>query len=86
MSTARIALPAPVASLQAIHREAEATSTVPCLTGAKTALVALTGRSVETLIQFMQKKELQGMVYQFLDRPKLIQAFEVAVGNATCEK
>ncbi len=75
-STARISLAGPVASLQAIQREAEAAVVPSCLNEAKAALVELTSKSTGALLDFMRKKELQSMVYTLVDRERLIGAFE----------
>lgn len=85
LATGRIALPGPVAALQALQREAESTNAPECLADAKAALVKLTAASTNTLIQFMHRSEVAGMVYQFLDRPKLIDAFEQSISSARCK-
>lgn len=84
LATGRIALAGPVAALQALQREVEQMPVPECLADSKQALVGLSSASVNTLLQFMHKDELTGMVYQFLDRPKLIQAFEQSVSHARC--
>lgn len=84
LATGRIALSAPVATLQAVQREAEALQVHRCVSDAQRHLVALTSTSVSTLIQFMGKDELTGVVYQFIDRPTLIAAFERSVVSANC--
>lgn len=87
LATGRIALAAPVATLQALQREVEQMPVPACLADSKQALVALSSASVNTLLQFMHKDELivlNGMVYQFLDRPKLVQAFEQSIEYARC--
>jgi len=84
MATGRIALPGPVAALQALQREAESTNAPECLADAKEALVKLTAASTNTMLKFMHSDDVVGMVYQFLDRPKLIDAFEQSIGDARC--
>lgn len=84
-STARIAVAQPVSALQVIHREVEALTVASCATDSKKALVSLTKRSVDTMIQFMQKQELAGMVYQFLDRPTLVSEFEQSIKLTSCK-
>lgn len=85
LSTGRIALSGPVASLQTLQREIESLDVISCLSDSKLALVALTTKSTITLLQFMQKDELSGMVYKFLDRPKLVSAFEASMENSGCK-
>lgn len=86
MSTSRIALAGPVASMQAVQREAEGVSVPACLGDAKKALVDLSAQSTTALIEFMRKNELASMVYTFADRGSLIRAFETSVERASCEK
>ena len=85
-STARIALAGPVASLQAVQREAESLSAPACLADAKRALVELTTQSTTALIEFMRKNELQSMVYTLSDRGSLVRTFEGEIERANCEK
>ena len=84
-STGRIAMAAPVASLQSIYRESESSVVVSCATEAKAALVSLTKQSVESMLQFMQRQELASITYKLLDRPKLVAAFEQSVRLAACK-
>lgn len=83
-STARIALAGPVRNMQQLQRTVEGYQPPECLAEAKDALVKLIASNVESTIQFMQKNEVQNMLYQWVDRPKAIQAFEGAVSNASC--
>lgn len=85
-ATGRIALSGPVATMQAVQREAEAVAVPLCLGDAKVALVDLTSKSTTALIEFMRKNELQSMVYTIVDRGALIRAFESRVEGASCEK
>lgn len=84
-ATGRIALSTPVASMQALQREAEATRVAACVVKAKENLVKLIGGSVEAYIQFMKKDELTSQYYQVLDRDKLIGAFEQELSAAQCK-
>jgi hypothetical protein len=84
-ATGRIALATPVASLQALQREAESTRVAECVVYAKASLTKLIATSVDAHISFMHKNEAAGMVYQFLDREKLIVAFEQELGAARCK-
>ncbi|WP_139222874.1 DUF4124 domain-containing protein [Paracidovorax wautersii] len=84
MSTSRIALAGPAASMQALLREAEALTTPACLDDARKPLLDLLSKSSNAILQFMGKQEVTGMAYQLLQRPELIQAFEKAVTNAKC--
>lgn len=83
-STGRIALAGPVASMQAVQRDAEALSVPACLSDARRALVDLTSQSTTALIEFMRKNELQAMVYTLADRGSLVRAFESEVERASC--
>lgn len=83
-STGRIALAGPVASMQAVQRDAEALTVPACLSDARRALVDLTSQSTTALIEFMRKNELQAMVYTLADRGSLVRAFESEVGRASC--
>lgn len=85
-STARVALAGPVASMQAVQREAEALTVPACLTDARRALVDLTTQSTTALIEFMRKNELQSMVYTLADRGNLLRAFESEIERSSCEK
>lgn len=85
-STGRIAMAGPVASMQAVQREAEGMTVPACLTNARRALVDLTTQSTTALIEFMRKNELQAMVYTLADRGSLVRAFEAEIERATCEK
>lgn len=85
MATSRIALAGPAAALQALQREAQALKSPPCLQMAQLSLQTLVGKSVESILQFMGKEEITGMLYQLVERPKLIPQFEREVANARCE-
>lgn len=85
MATSRIALAGPAAALQALQREAQAFKSPPCLQMAQLSLQTLVGKSVESILQFMGKEEITGMLYQYVERPKLIPQFEREVANARCE-
>lgn len=85
LSTGRIALSGPIASMQAIQREAEAMSPPACLEGAHKYLVELTKKSTQGMMEFMGKQGLEGMLYTVVDRRKLVPAFEQAIANARCE-
>lgn len=85
MATARIALAQPVSNLQALQREIEAHAEPSCLTQAKADLVKLVAANVKVMINFMQKEELSGMVYQFVERAKLVRTFEASTKLAKCE-
>lgn len=84
MSSSRIALAAPAANMQAIQREVEAMKVPQCLESAKHELVSLVTKSTEAILQFMGKDDVPGIVYQAVDKRKLIPAFENAVTNANC--
>jgi hypothetical protein len=85
MATARIALAQPVASLQTFQRELEAYAPPTCLGSSKAALLSLVSNNVRVMIAFMGKEELSSMVYQFVDRAKMVKAFEASVLSARCE-
>ena len=85
LATSRIALAGPAAALQGLQREAQAMKAPPCLNLALLSLQTLVGKSVESILQFMGKEELTGMLYQYVERPKLIPQFEREVANAKCE-
>ena len=85
MATSRIALAGPAAALQGLQREAQALKSPPCLQMAQMSLQTLVGKSVESVLQFMGKEELTGMLYQHVERPKLIPQFEREVANAKCD-
>lgn len=85
MATSRIALAGPAAALQGLQREAQALKAPPCLNLALLSLQTLVGKSVESILQFMGKEEVTGMLYQIVERPKLIPQFEREVVNARCE-
>ena len=85
MATSRIALAGPAAALQALQREAQALKSPPCLQMAQLSLQTLVGKSVESILQFMGKEEITGMLYQYVERPKLIPQFEREVTGARCE-
>ena len=85
MATSRIALAGPAGALQVLQREAQAIKSPPCLQMARMSLQTLVSKSVESILQFMGKEELTGMLYQHVERPKLIPQFEREVANARCE-
>jgi hypothetical protein len=85
LSTGRIALSGPVASLQALQREAESAKTDICMSESKAALVELIKKNTTVMLQFMRRDELGGMVYQFLDRPKMVARFEGGIKNSKCK-
>ncbi len=85
-STARVSLAGPVATMQAVQREAEVAVVPACLTDAKEALVDLTSKSTTALINFMRKNELQSMTYTYIDRDRLIAGFEGRVSAADCSR
>jgi hypothetical protein len=84
MKTARIALAGPAATMQAIQRESEAVKVAECMKEARAVLLDLSHKSTAALVQFMGKDELTGMVYQLIDRDKLIRSFEAEVARARC--
>lgn len=86
MATGRIALAKPVADLQALQREAEALPLPACFAPARAALVELIAKNVTVMIAFMGKEEISGMVYQFIERGKLIREFESRAQNADCRR
>lgn len=83
-STARIALAGPVQRLQEIAREAGAIDVPPCVSAARSALQDLTQKSAEGYIQFMRKNELGTMVYEWIDKPRVLADFEWQVKRAGC--
>ena len=85
MATSRIALAGPAGALQALQREMQTIKSPPCLQMARMSLQTLVSKSVESILQFMGKEELTGMLYQYVERPKLIPQFEREVANAKCE-
>lgn len=85
MLTGRIALAGPIANMQALQREAEAMAVPQCVSVPHKALVELTRKSVQGLLDFMGKQGLDGMLYTMIDRKKLIPAFEDAVKKSKCE-
>lgn len=86
LSTSRIALGGPAANLQALQREVEALKVPECLVGAHKTLTTLITKSTEAILQFMGKEELTGMVYQIVDKRKLVPEFEAAVTSTSCLK
>lgn len=86
LSTGRIALSGPVATMQAVQREAENVKVPACLDDAKKSLVELAAKSVTALIQFMRKNEFDSMVYTLADRGDLVRTFESHIERARCEK
>lgn len=85
-STPRVALAGPVATMQAVQREAEGAGVPACLGDAKEALVDLTSKSTTALINFMRKNDLQSMTYTYIDRDRLIAGFESRVAAADCSR
>lgn len=85
MTSSRIALAGPAANMQAIQREVEVIKVPQCVEDAKKQLVALVTKSTEAILQFMAKEEVTSMVYQAVDKRKLITAFETAIGDALCK-
>jgi hypothetical protein len=85
LATGRIALSGPIATMQAIQREAEAMTSPACLDAARKLLVELTQKSSKGLLEFMGKTGLDGMVYTIVDRRKLVPAFEAAIKKSKCE-
>jgi hypothetical protein len=51
----------------------------------KAALVELIKKNTTVMLQFMRRDELGGMVYQFLDRPKMVARFEGGIKNSKCK-
>lgn len=86
LSTGRIALAGPAANLQALQREVEALKVPECLAGAQKILATLITKSSEAILRFMGKDELTGMVYQIVDKRKLVPEFEAAVTSSSCQK
>ncbi len=84
-STPRVGMAGPVASMQAIHREAQSTAVPACLSEAKKALTDLTGQSANALIEFMRKNEVRAFIYTSGDRASLIRTFEHHIEGANCE-
>ena len=84
MSTSRIALAGPTATLQALRREMQGLSVVPCLDVAHKSLQELVNKSTEAILQFMGKENVTGLLYQHLERPKLIPRFEQDMAAARC--
>lgn len=84
-STARIALAMPIASVQALKREAEALAVPECLSRAKSALNTLIGKSNEAVLRFAAKEEVTSMIYTMAERPQLIPQFEREVERADCD-
>ncbi|MBP8140597.1 MAG: DUF4124 domain-containing protein [Acidovorax sp.] len=84
MATSRIALAKPVADLQALQREVESAQVAACMDDAKKSLTKLISKNVEVMINFMQKEQLSGMVYQFVDRAIMIKSFEQDMTTAKC--
>lgn len=85
LSTGRIALAGPVATMQAIQREAEAMTPPTCLAESHKLLVSLAKKSTEGLIKFMGKDELGGMVYNVVERRNMVPAFEQSITKARCD-
>lgn len=84
-STARVALAGPVATMQAVHRDAQVVRVPACMAEARKALIELTGKSTTALIEFMRQNELQTMVYSIVDRKSLVRAFEAHIERADCD-
>lgn len=85
LATSRIALSGPIAAMQAIQREAESLSGPDCLSEARKALVELTQKSSQGMLEFLGKEALEGMVYTVVYRRELVPAFETAIKKAKCE-
>ena len=85
LSTGRIALSGPIAAMQAIQREAEIITSPACLDDARKALVDLTQKSSQGLLEFMGKEALEGMVYTVVYRRELVPKFETAIKKSKCE-
>ncbi len=85
LSTSRIALSGPIAAMQAIQREAEAMDSPACLDDARKALVELTQKSSQGLLEFLGKEALEGMVYTVVHRRELVPKFEDAIKKSKCE-
>ncbi|WP_423458018.1 hypothetical protein [Ottowia sp. VDI28] len=83
-TTSRIALATPIATLQAIKREAESLTVPSCLTQAKEAINTLISKSNDAILQFAGKEELTAVAYTTVERPKLIPRFEREVEGAKC--
>jgi hypothetical protein len=84
LSTGRIALGGPAANLQALQREVEVLKVPECLTAAHKTLITLITKSTEAILQFMGKEELTSMVYQVVDKRKLVPEFENAIATSNC--
>lgn len=85
LSTSRIALSGPIATLQAIQREAEGMSSPACLDESRKILVELTQKSSQGLLNFLGKQALDGMEYTMIYRRELVPKFESAIKKAKCE-
>lgn len=85
-STARIALSGPIASMQALQREAEGLTVHSCMNTARDLMVELTKKSTEGMLGFMSKSGVDDIVYTVIYRGKLIPDFEHAVETANCQQ
>lgn len=86
LSTPRIALAGPIATMQALARDAEGVRVPACMADAKAALGSITAKSASALLSFMgDKNDIVGMVYQLVDREKLLTDFERGVTTARCD-
>lgn len=86
LSAPRVALAGPIATMQALARDAESVQVPSCMAEAKAALGSITSKSATALLSFLgDKNDLMGMVYQLLDRDKLVTDFERGVTTARCD-
>lgn len=86
-TTGRIALAAPVSTLQAVRREAEALSVSPCMDPAKALLVSSMQHTIDAFITFMRNKlDIGDTLAQpsFEEASKQFAAFTTA--RAECSK
>lgn len=86
-TTGRIALAAPVATLQAVRREAEALSVSPCMDPAKALLVSSMQNTIDGFITFMRNEYKIGETLaqpSFDEASKQFAAF--ATARAECSK
>jgi hypothetical protein len=86
-TTGRIALAAPVATLQEVRREAEALSVSPCMDAAKELLVSSMQHTIDGFITFMRNENRYGDTLaqpSFEEAAKQFAAFKIA--RAECSK
>ena len=83
-STPRIALGGPAGNLQALQREVEALKVPACMDGPHKTLTALITKSTDAILQFLGKEEATNLIYQVVDRQKLVPEFERGITNASC--